>query len=309
MATHRPQVQSDYIHRLNVNGLSGRMLRMPPTKRKRREILLIYGHHSSLERVYNICEYLRSYGFITVPDLPGFGGMDSFFTISKKPTIDNLADYLASFIKLRYKNRRLSIVGISFGTVIVTRTLQKYPEIAKKVDIVVSMAGFVHADDFKWKKRNFYFLMASAKLMRTRPASAFARLTLKAPIIRGGYRLIENKHEKLRDASEPQRKERIDFEVELWQQNDFRTYAYTGVEMLKLDLTKQHVDLPIYHIAVDDDRYFDHLKVEEHLCLIFSSCEILHPKGRFHGPTVIPGLEEIAHFIPAKIRRLLNQNS
>lgn len=304
------EIQTEFIKPLNMNGMNGRMLRMPPTKKKRREILVVYGHHSSLERVYNIGEYLRAYGYVTVPDLPGFGGMDSFYSIGKKPTVDNLADYLASFIKLRYKNRRVSIVGISFGSVIVTRALQKYPELAKKVDILISIAGFVHRKDFRWKRRSFYSLKLSAKLLSLRPLSAFTQhVVLRGPVIRKTYHAVEDKNEKLRDASEAQRQERINFEVTLWQSNDFRTYAYTGGEMFRLDLCNMRVSAPIFHVAVDGDRYFDHNMVEQHMRTIFSGFELLTPKGRFHGPTVAPSLEEVANFIPPKLRKLLNQSS
>src|SRR5690349_17907325 len=106
-----PQVPAEYIVPLNMNGLKGRLLRLPPKKNKKREILLVYGHHSSLERMYSIAQVLNAYGAVTLPDLPGFGGMDSFYKIKEKPDIDTMADYLASVVKLRYKGRRITILG------------------------------------------------------------------------------------------------------------------------------------------------------------------------------------------------------
>ena len=91
----------DYIAPLNINGMNGRMLHIAAPKNKNKELLLLYGHHSSLERMYGIAEDLNQYGAVTMPDFPGFGGMDSFYTIGMQPSIDNLADYLASFVKLR----------------------------------------------------------------------------------------------------------------------------------------------------------------------------------------------------------------
>src|SRR5579863_9493933 len=110
---------ADYVVQLNINGLRGRMLRLP-AKRRNREILLIYGHHASLERFFGLAEMLNDYGAVTMPDLPGFGGMQSFYRLGITPSIDNLADYLATFIKLRYKRRRLTIIGLSFGFTVVT---------------------------------------------------------------------------------------------------------------------------------------------------------------------------------------------
>src|ERR1700730_17200494 len=158
MAKKTLQSPADYIVPLNMNGLEGRMLRVPASGKREREILLIYGHHAMLERWWSLVENLNEYGAVTMPDLPGFGGMASFAKIKKKPTIDNYADYLAAFIKLRFRRKRFTIVAISYGFVIVTRMLQKYPELVKRVDILVSLVGFVHKDDFVYSqpRRKFY---------------------------------------------------------------------------------------------------------------------------------------------------------
>ena len=88
-----------------------------------------------------------------MPDLPGFGGMDSFNSIGRTPTIDEYADYLAAFVKMRYRRKKVTIIGISFGFVVATRMLQRYPELASKVDIVVSIVGFMHKTDFLFKSK------------------------------------------------------------------------------------------------------------------------------------------------------------
>jgi pimeloyl-ACP methyl ester carboxylesterase len=104
----------------------------------------VYGHHSSLERWWGVAKFLNRYAAVTMPDLPGFGGMDSFYKIGKTGSINNLADYLASFIKLRYKRKKVIVVGMSLGFVIATRMLQRCPELIKRVDMLVSFAGFAH---------------------------------------------------------------------------------------------------------------------------------------------------------------------
>src|SRR5215218_498478 len=106
---------ADYIVPLNMNGLEGRMLHVPAPAGKNREILLLYGHHAMLERWWGLVENLSEFGSVTMPDLRGFGGMDSFNKIGRYPNIDAFADYLAAFIKLRYKRKRITIIGISFG--------------------------------------------------------------------------------------------------------------------------------------------------------------------------------------------------
>jgi pimeloyl-ACP methyl ester carboxylesterase len=183
---------ADYMLPLNINGLQGRMLRLPPPKGQRREIMYIYGHHASLERNFGVAEYLNRYGGVTVPDLPGFGGMDPFYKIGKKPTLDNMADYLAAFIKLRYKKKKFTLTGLSLGFVIITRMLQKYPELNKQVEYLVSFAGFAHKDDFKYKKSTYYLLKLSIKFFSLRLVAAFIKyVVFRGPFIRFGYAVFE----------------------------------------------------------------------------------------------------------------------
>src|SRR5664279_858482 len=156
------QNAADYIQPLNMNGLNGRMLYLPPPKNQKRELLVLYGHHALLERWWGLVQNLHELGAVTMPDLPGFGGMDSFRKIGKKPTLDDYADYMAAFVQMRYKRRKVTLVGISFGFLVLTRMLQRYPELAKRVDLVVSLVGFMHRDDFLFepRKRKIYAVLA-----------------------------------------------------------------------------------------------------------------------------------------------------
>jgi pimeloyl-ACP methyl ester carboxylesterase len=300
---------ADYILPLYMNGLSGRVLRLPAPGRKRREILIIPGMHTSIERMAGMAEYLNQFGAVTMPDLPGFGGMEPFYNIGEKTTLDTLADYLASFIKLRYRNRRLTIVAISVGFSIVTRMLQKYPEIAKKVDLLVSCVGFVHKDDFKWKKRNINFLKNGAWVFTHRfPAMLGQHVALRAPFIRTAYNLVENKHPKFKNlADQKDREERINFEIVLWQINDIRTYMACTVEMFNMNLSNSHVDLPVYHVAVKNDHYFDNVVVEQHMRTIYTDFNLILTKSPMHAPTVLATKEEAEAFVPPKLRRLLRK--
>lgn len=309
MAT-KPLQLADYIVPINMHDMEGRVLRLPARNKKRqREILLIYGHHASIERMAGLAEELSKYGTVTLPDLPGFGGMDTFYSIGSKPTLDNMADYLASFVTMRYKRRRVSIFAMSFGFVVVTRMLQKYPEIAAKVDILVSIVGFVHKDDFLFKKRNFYMLRYGSSVLSWRFPAWFAKtFVLRGPMIRGAYKMVEDKHVKLKDGDAEERKRRIDFEVRLWKINDVRTYAYTALTMFTLDLCKESVKLPVWHVAVDPDRYFNNHYVEQHMRIIFSDVTIVHSKMNGHAPTVVASAKDAAPFVPSKIRKLLTTN-
>lgn len=305
--TTRPT--SDYIFPMYMNGLHGRVLRMPANKKKKREILVIYGVHASIERMYGVAEVLSQYGTVTMPDLPGFGGMDSFYQIGEKPTLDAMADYLASFCMLRYKNRRITILGMSYGFLVVTRMLQKYPELAKKVDLLISVVGFAHKDDFKIKRRNYWTLrLVSALLMHKWP-SAFVRHIILRPLpIKTMYRLVEKNHPKFMDGDREERDRRIAFEVHLWQCNDVQTYFYTGHDIFTADVTKHRVNLPVHHVAVDADRYFDNLTVEQHMRRIFTDYEQYDAKMPNHAPSTIATAKDAAPFIPPKIRQILRKD-
>lgn len=300
---------ADFIIPLNINGLHGRMLRLPAPKNKKQEILLVYGHHASIERMQGLAEELNRYGAVTLPDLPGFGGMESFYKLGEKPSLDNLADYLAAFIKLRYKRRRITILGMSFGFLVATRMLQKYPELAKKVDILVSIVGFAHKDDFVLPRRIRWPLRATATLFSQKyPAWFMQTFILRAPVIRACYSIVADRHSKLKDADKEVQQKRIAFEVVLWQCNDIRTYMDTAITMLTANMCKQQVELPVHHVAVEVDRYFDNHRVEQHLAVIYHPVHVIAAGQVAHAPTVVANAKEAAPFIPAALRRLLAQS-
>lgn len=297
---------ADYIRPLYINGLQGRVLSMPANRPRKREILLLYGTHASIERMQGLVEELRKYGNVTLPDLPGMGGMDSFYKIGQQPDLDTMADYLAAFVKMRYSRRRVTILGVSLGFVIATRMLQKYPELAKKVDLVVSIVGFAHHDEFKFSKRNYVFMRTAAKIFsQPFPAWFVKTFVLRSPFIRGTYALVADNHSKFKDADKSERRKRVDFEIDLWKMNDVRTYMQTGHIMLTLDLCKQKVNLPVHHVAVDNDQYFDNYVVEQHLGVIYTEVQVTKAKLGAHMPTVVASAKEVAPFIPPKLRRLL----
>ncbi len=297
---------NDHIIPLNMNGLRGRMLYLPSPPKKKREILLIYGHHASIERMIGVAEDLNRYGSVTLPDLPGFGGMEAFYKIGEKPTLDNLADYLAALVKLRFNHRRLTIMGMSFGFLVVTRMLQKYPDLAKKVDLLISIVGFAHKDDFHFSRRQYLLLRTTATFFSNRlPAWVAKTFVFRGPFIRSTYLLVADRHIKLKDASKEERDRRINFEIGLWQANDIRTHMETSVSMLTVDLCNQRVDLPVYHVAVENDRYFNNKIVEQHMRVIFNDVHVIQSKIVGHAPTVVADAEAAAVFIPTKLRRLL----
>lgn len=304
MATAR---EKKFISALHVNGMDGRMLRMPAKKGKKREIMLLYGHHASLERMMGIAEVLNEYGTVTMPDLPGFGGMDSFYKIGSKPTLNQYADYLASFMKLTYKRRRVTIIAMSFSVPLIIKTLQKYPELARKVDGVVSISGFTRRDDFIFKPHEYWGLRALSKVLSfSVPAYIVSKTLLSKPVLKLAYGHVSKTHNKMKDAGTPaELQRRIDFEANLWKINDVRTRFYTMTMMLTMDVCDGKVNAPGYHVTATTDRYFDHKVVEQHMHIIFDSLEIIPSEMANHAPTIIATAKEAAPYIPKRLRSLL----
>jgi len=304
--THEP---AEYIQALNINGMRGRMLKAPAAKKTaNREILLIYGHHALLERWWGLVENLQDFGSVSMPDLPGFGGMDSFAKIGRKPTIDNYADYLAAFIKMTYKRRRITIVGISFGFVVATRMLQKYPEMAKRVDLFVSMVGFMHRDDFLFTPKKQKFFRGATRVIATRPVAFVIRyVALNKFVIRNIYSRLGAGKRRFLEMTPDNFDTLMDFEVRLWQANDVRTHWLTTCEFLNLDNCKAPIPLPIWHIYSSGDHYFNNDIVEQHMRVVFQDYGREVMQSHAHTPSVLGNKEELAIMVPAGLRRQLRR--
>ena len=302
---------SDYISPLKLDGLDGRMLCLPAKNANKaaNNILFIYGHHSSLERWWGLIKVLSNYGNVIVPDLPGFGGMDSLYKVGKKPTIDNLADYLASFIDSYYKDKKLSIAGMSFGFVIATRMLQRHPEISKKVTLLVSIVGFANKDDFTFSKSRYEAYLLLSKLFSHRPFSTFFRYVILNPLVLHiVYARTHNARHKFKQAStKAEFNHLMDIEVGLWQDNEIRTYMFTTSQFLTLDNCKIPVDLPVWHVSAKADHFFDNSLVEKHMRIIFSDFQSFMTTMTTHAPSVIADEETASNYIPEKLHLLLNK--
>lgn len=305
MTKRAEQQPAEFIMPLNMNGLQGRMLVMPAPKNHKREILFIYGQHSSIERWWGLIQEMNRYGAVTVPDLPGFGGMEGLYKIGQQPTIDNMADYLAAFIKLRFGHKRLTIMGLSLGFAIATRMLQRYPDLVKKVDMMISVVGFAHHEDFRFTRSRFTFYRYGSALFVHRPFHLVLHGALNPRIMRRMYHRSFNAKEKFAGKDEAAFAQTMDTEIALWKMNDVRTWLKTTSEMLTLDNCRVSISLPVWHVSVKDDKYFDEQLVEQHFRVIFSDYHHFRSSASSHGPSVVATAKEAAPMIPNKLRRLL----
>jgi pimeloyl-ACP methyl ester carboxylesterase len=238
--------------------------------------------------------------------MPGFGGMDSFSKIGIKPTIDSYADYLAAFVKLRYRRRRVSIVGISFGFVVATRMLQKYPELVKKVDIFVSEVGFMHGDDFQFAPWQRQVLSRITRVLATRPvAFAIRYLFLNSLVIHNLYRHLPMSKRRFIEIEPTEFKTMLDLEVKLWQINDVRTHWLTTSEFLLLNNCKKQIELPVWHIASKGDHYFDNTVVEQHMRMVFTDYTQLLSNTKAHTPNILADKKGLSVLVPRRLRQEL----
>lgn len=290
-----------------MDKLRGRMLIASSKKPKvNRQILLLYGHHASLERIESIAEVLSEYGTVTVPDFPGFGGMDSFNKIGEENTIEAFADYLAAFVKMRYKNRRFVIAGMSFGFIVATRMLQKYPELVKKVDLMVSIVGFTHKDDFKIKPMTMFLWKTAITLLKFAPCRWFFKYVVINPImLRLFYAKMPVSKNKFVGLTKEEFKRNINFEIYLWQCNDVKTWIETAAAMLDVDITKQKVPLTLHHVSVSGDHFFNGAVVEQHMRIIFDDFVEYRTKMTSHAPSLIADEKTVESLFPRKLRAQL----
>jgi pimeloyl-ACP methyl ester carboxylesterase len=305
-----PQNPAEYIQPLKINGLKGRVLELPDSNKTGQQILFIYGQHSSLERWWGLIQEFNKFGAVTVPDVPGFGDMTSMYKTGKDASVDNLADYLADFIDQRYKNKnkKIAIFGMSLGFVIVTRMLQRHPELSKRVKILISIVGPAHREDFIFSagRRRFYACVTWI-LSRRLPAYLFKSTFLQPAYLRRAYKHSRFAKEKFANTSGDEFKRTMDMELHLWKINDIRTQMKTNFEMMTMDNTKAKIDLPVWHVASKKDRYFDHGRIEKHFRQIFNDFHMFYTKDPNHAPTIIAGSKEAAPFIPTGIRRELRR--
>lgn len=301
----------DYIHPLHINGMNGRVLHMPAPKDSNREILVIYGHHSTLERWWGLAQNFNEMGAVTMPDLPGFGGMDSFYSIGQNASIDAYADYMAAYVKMRYKRKKVNIVGISFGFLVAARMLQKYPELCKRVDFLVSAVGFMHHDNFSFSSKRRRLYLMGARIFSLPPMPfIFRYVFLNRHVLRLAYARTHNAKHKFKKAGSDQAlfEKMMDMEIVLWQKNDARTYMKTSRELLQVDNTTTKIDLPVWHVHAEKDNYFDNDIVEQQMRVVFSEFHGAEVPSDTHAPSVIADKQESSVLIPRKLRTALRKS-
>lgn len=217
----------------------------------------------SIEMMTPLANVLSEYGDVTVPDLPGFGGMTNFYSIGKTPNLDTYADYLSAFIKLRYKKNRLTLFGVGFGYSLLVHTLQKHPDLCSKVDIVGGINGLLHHEDIRQTNlsRNFNLVRRSFQglpLLRSiAKATTFQPQAIKTQLQINKIDLDDDFLQSV---------------VNSWQSVHVKTLRQLQKAELRLDLCQQNLKTKSYNLELPSIyRDIDTGKAEAHAEIVFSS--------------------------------------
>ncbi len=128
--------------------MEGRELEVRDARPRNRKILLVGDPGMKIEDITSFAQELGIFGDVLLPDLPGLGGMQSFMKIGQKPTLANYSAYLASYVKLRFRND-FEIVTLGDSLPIVIGMLQRFPSVAARTKQLVALGGHIHYHDLK----------------------------------------------------------------------------------------------------------------------------------------------------------------
>ena len=246
-----------------------------------------------------------------MPDLPGFGGMDSFYTIGKEPSLDNYADFLYSFMKSRKLTKDVTLVSMSFGSTIVTRMLQKYPDAIDFLADNVAIVGFGKHSDFTTSPLTKRIFIGLSRMFKTRLGSAIISTLVFNPIsLRIMFSIFRLFNPKYKNTLGEERKAGIRMELDLWQKNDTRTKFYTYELIFRFDLTRMSnpIHMPVYNMYTQNDQYFDEKRVADTFKALYSEYRPSIATSELHAPSVMGPPDEIENMYSDGIKELLSNN-
>jgi len=300
----KPAVQ---IQPLSINRLNGRELRIDNPSGRR--IVLIYGIHSSLERMTTTAEFLSDYGQVRLPDMPGIGGMTSFYAIGREPTLDMYADYLYTYLKVSQLDKSLTFVAMSFGFLVVTRMFQKYPQTESWTDDVISFVGFGRASDFKHLARSRRWYVPLSRLLSTRAGGWFARRVVFSRLgLRAMFAVFKLFNPKYQHAMATRPVDSLKMELDLWQANDARTRFALYKLLFQFDLTGsgQVIDVPLHDLTTFTDQYLEPAKVAATLKRLYAKVDSSRANLAVHAPSIIGDKDEVSAVFSDEVKARLS---
>jgi pimeloyl-ACP methyl ester carboxylesterase len=293
-----------YLQPLELNGMRGRQMIHPARdKAHNDDILFIYGIHGNMERFYGIVHYLANFGNVSMPDLPGFGGMDTFYSVGKKPTFDEYADYMYDYIKAHYGDKKFKLAALSYGFVVATRMFQRHPDIKDQITLVISVVGIADSDNFGVSKRTVRLFKTIFFLFRHQPTRWLAyHVAFSEMVLRRTYK---PNHPKMVALAPEDRPAFIAFESYLWRINDLRTYGFAMRELFTFHHPKGKIPVKIHHIGTPHDHWLNDKKVQMHLHELYDGVTVHISPIKNHGGTAYDSEDEAKEIMPPSIVELL----
>jgi len=188
--------------------------------------------------------------------------------------------------------------------------LQKYPDIAERVEFVVSFVGFGRSADFAYKPLKSY----PARLGMSFGASAFGGRAVKTLVFNGAslrlmFKLFELFNPKYRHDTAEARRAATEMELELWRRNDARTRFYLYRLLGDFDLTKSGKKLPLklHNLSTGGDQYLDAERVKKTLNLLYEKVKDYRSPMPLHAPSIIGTEDEVAEYFPAPLKKVLSR--
>jgi hypothetical protein len=180
--------------------------------------------------------------------------------------------------------------------------LQRYPDLSKRVDVLVSLAGFAHRDDFTMSRTRLHFYRLGARALTLRlPAWLFRQVCLRPFVLEQVYA------HSVAPGQEPLKRSKrrpLDYDIKLWRQNDVRTHMATLAAMLAVDNCQAQIDLAVWHVSMRADRYVNNHIVEQHLKVIFRDYHHASAKASVYNLQTANRSAAVA-VLPTKLRRRL----
>jgi pimeloyl-ACP methyl ester carboxylesterase len=259
--------------------------------------------------MYSTAKFLSDYGEVYLPDLPGIGGMNSFYTIKMTPTLDNYAHYLYSFLKLKKLDKNIEIVAMSFGFMVVSRMLQLYPDSQKWFNHVISYVGFGRSSDFKnFKLKKRYYTPVN-KIFSTKIGSIFIKIFIFNPFsLKIMFRIFRQFNPKYQHGMKKDLKASTDMELDLWTKNDARTRFFVYNILFNFDLTKSvtKIGVRLHNMTTPHDQYFDSERVKVSLSKIYRDVTSSTAKLEMHAPSIIGTKQEVSAQFSDETKEILN---
>jgi len=295
---------TEHIRDIDMNGLVGRMVHIIGRTSSQREILFVYDLQSSLEQWLPLLHYLSKFANVTAVDLPGCGGMTRFYSVHQKPTITAYADYLASFMRLKFRRKQVVVVGVGFVFVAVTRMLQRFPALRGNVKLLVSIAGFTRFDDVVKRPRVRRIQTVLYGIGGWRPAARAVQTACDNRYLLP--RLLAHDSRVVTTSDAIAQQALVAALAAQWRQSDLATRLALAHELLHFDNCTIRISLPIVHIALTGDPTFDHRRVEGHLQVISEDVTV-HPVPFTAAELINVNDKRAAQLIPPALRKRLKK--